>query len=230
MACLLLLEKLTEALGDLFNLAASRRATAEKNQRIHRARLSYLVKSGRMVEVDNERDSVRASQAGDHAAFETLIRRHQRMIHSLTYRMTGSLADAEDLAQETFIQAWEQLAGFRAEAKFSSWLYRIAVNLCLNWRKREARRAQALQDCIEPQENEGPDSPALAQQVQAALLKLPPKQRAAVVLTTYDGLNHAQASRLLGCSETTVSWRVFAARAKLKRLLKDLAPRKGDKA
>lgn len=67
----------------------------------------------------------------------------------------------------------------------------------------------------------GPEADCMAvEMVQAALLKLPPKQRAAVVLTTYDGLSHAEAARALGCTETTVSWRLFAARAKLKRLLK----------
>jgi len=181
-----------------------------------------------MVEVDNEREWVLASQAGDPAAFEALIRRHQRMIHALTYRMTGSLADAEDLAQEAFIKAWEQLAGFRAEAKFSSWLYRIAVNLCLNWRNHEQRRQRAYQD-FTPENNHDGGADTLAVQVQEALLKLPSKQRVAVILTTYEGMNHAQAAHLLGCSETTVSWRVFAARGKLKRLLKDLAPLKGDR-
>ena len=64
------------------------------------------------------------------------------MIHSLTFRMTGSLADAEDLAQEAFIRAYRQLDSYRGTAKFSSWLYRIAVNACLNWRQREIRREQ----------------------------------------------------------------------------------------
>lgn len=182
-----------------------------------------------MVEVDNERGWVFASQAGDHAAFEALVRRHQRMVHSLTYRMTGSLTDAEDLAQEVFIQVWAQLAGFRAEAKFSSWLYRIAVNLCLNWRKREERRERILEN-YDVGSIAGGGSEGFGGRVQEALLKLAPKQRAAVILTIYDGLNHAEAARALGCSETTVSWRVFAARAKLKRLLKDLAPTKGDKS
>ena len=183
-----------------------------------------------MVEVDNEREEVSASQAGDHAAFEALVRRHQRMIHALTYRMTGSPADVEDLAQEAFIQAWEQIGSFRAEAKFSSWLYRIAVNLCLNWRKGEARRAQVLQNWDVPQETGDSNHPARALLIQEALLKLPPKQRAAIILTTYDGLNHAEAAQVLGCSETTVSWRLFASRIKLKRLLRNLAPTKGAKA
>ena len=199
-------------------------------QRILRLRVSYCVKTDHMVEVDNEREWVLASQAGDHVAFEALVRRHQRMIHALTYRMTGSPADVEDLAQEAFIQAWEQIGSFRAEAKFSSWLYRIAVNLCLNWRKGEARRAQVLQNWDVPQETGDSNHPARALLIQEALLKLPPKQRAAIILTTYDGLNHAEAAQVLGCSETTVSWRLFAARIKLKRLLRDLAPPKGAKA
>jgi len=182
--------------------------------------LSYHLKLRRMAELGEEHEWIRQSQQGDHAAFEALITRHQRMIHSLTFRMTGSLAEAEDLAQETFIQAFRQLGGFRAEARFSTWLYRIAVNLCLNWKKRQQRQQRLLADWGEQRNTEiaGHDS-ALSRQVQEALLKLHPKQRAAVILTTYDGLNHAEAARVLGCSETTVSWRLFAARAKLKKLL-----------
>ena len=147
------------------------------------------------------------------------------MIHSLTFRMTGSPADAEDLAQETFIRAYEQIGGFRGTAKFSTWLYRIAVNTCLNWRQSEARRFRLHTDCaaeISAQQLSGENSPArngACEQVQSALMKLPAKQRAAIVLTVYDGLNHAEAAQVLGCSETTISWRVFAARRKLKSWL-----------
>jgi RNA polymerase sigma-70 factor (ECF subfamily) len=132
------------------------------------------------------------------------------------------LADAEDLAQETFIRAYGQIGAFRGTAKFSTWLYRIAVNTCLNWKQSEARRFQMQTNCAEElsaQFANGESSPAengACQQVQSALLKLPAKQRAAIVLTIYDGLNHAEAAHILGCSETTVSWRVFAARRKLK--------------
>lgn len=170
---------------------------------------------------DDDQGCVERSLQGDHAAFESLVRRYQRMIYSLAYRMTGSATDAEDVMQETFIGAHQQLAGFRADAKFSSWLYRIAVNRCLNWRKRAARREQIHHDWQAQHADGGASDTGLAQKVRDALLKLPPKQRAAVVLTTYDGLSHAEAARALGCSETTVSWRLFAARTKLKRLLKD---------
>lgn len=173
-----------------------------------------------MAELDEERGWIRKSQQGDHAAFEALITCYQRMIHSLTFRMTDSLADAEDLAQETFIQAFRQLSTYRGEARFSSWLYRIALNLCLNWKKREQRQQRLLTAWGQQCETDftGPDAHR-AGQVQQALLKLNPKQRAAIVLTTYDGLNHAEAAHVLGCSETTVSWRLFAARTRLKKLL-----------
>ena len=172
-----------------------------------------------MASPDEESDWICRSRQGDHEAFEALIRRYQHMIHALTFRMTGSMADAEDVAQETFIQAFRQLEGFRAEARFSSWLYRIAVNLCLNWRTRQQRREKLHADWSQHTEINAGTEDKRTRLVQEALMKLNPKQRAAVVLTTYDGLNHAEAARVLGCSETTVSWRLFAARGKLKRLL-----------
>jgi RNA polymerase sigma-70 factor, ECF subfamily len=159
---------------------------------------------------------------GDQEAYEALIREHQRMIHSLCYRMTGSMADAEDLAQETFIHAYRHLAGFRAQARFSSWLYRIALNLCLNWRQRQQRHERLRREWSPESAEPSSEDSSRIQQVQAALLRLPPKQRAAVVLTTYDAMSHAEAAQVLGCSETTVSWRLFAARRKLKRLLKNI--------
>ena len=192
-------------------------------QRIPRPRLSDSVKPSRMADADAE--LVVQTQRGSPAAFEALVRQHQCMIHSLTFRMTGSPADAEDLAQETFIRAYEQIGAFRGTAKFSTWLYRIAMNTCLNWKQSEARRFQLQANCAEEfsaqhanGENHATENGA-CQQVQVALLKLPAKQRAAIVLTIYDGLNHAEAAQILGCSETTVSWRVFTARRKLKNWL-----------
>lgn len=174
-----------------------------------------------MADLDDEREWIRRSRDGDHDAFALLIKRYQQMIDSLAFRMTGSLADAEDMAQETFVQAFRQLDGYRGEARFSSWLYRIAMNLCLNWQSRRQRREKLHSDWSEHQETAAPVEDKRTRLVQEALMKLNPKQRAAVVLTTYDGLNHAEAARVLRCSETTVSWRLFAARTKLKRLLTD---------
>lgn len=164
------------------------------------------------------------SQSGDPAAFAELVVKHQRMIHSLTFRMTGSLDDAEDLAQETFINAYRQIGSYRGLSKFSTWLYRIAINACLNWRQKESRRREMNGKWIEHngEHTNGCETPAIddrSERVHRALLKLPVKQRAAVMLTLHDGFTHAEAAEILNCSETTVSWRVFAAKRKLKHWL-----------
>lgn len=172
-----------------------------------------------MEERDEELGWIRRSRSGDTEAFEELVRRYQRMIHALTFRMTGSSADAEDLAQEIFIQAFRQLGSFRGDAKFSSWLYRIGVNTCLNWRKSAQRREKLHQDWADGDHSTSGRTDELTVRVQEALMQLPAKQRAAVILTTYDEMSHAEAARVLGCSETTVSWRVFTARRKLKQWL-----------
>jgi len=177
-----------------------------------------------MVDVGEESEWLEQSRKGNHAAFENLVRTYQAMIHSVAFRMTGSLADADDLSQETFIRAFQQLESFRGESKFSSWLCRVAMNACLNWRQRESRRTEVHQQWagdnvgVSAEDNlEALDENTRV--VQAALNRLPTKQRAAMILTVYEEMNHAEAARALGCSEATVSWRVFAARAKLKRWL-----------
>jgi len=180
-----------------------------------------------MGQLDEEEAWIRQSRNGDSEAFAALITRYQQMIHSLAFRMTGSLADADDVAQDTFIQAFRRLEDFRGDAKFSTWLYRIAMNISLNWKKRVTRRDRLHQDWAEQEAIFGGECAAMpptdaenTHRVQKALDQLPPKQRAAIVLTVYDGMTHAEAAQALGCSETTVSWRVFVARAKLKRRLK----------
>jgi RNA polymerase sigma-70 factor (ECF subfamily) len=196
----------------------------QKLQRILPSRWSDWLSEGRPAEAGDQ-VLILQSQQGDPAAFEALIRQHQRMIYSLTYRMTGSPADAEDLTQETFLRAWRQIGSYRSAAKFSTWLYRIAINACLTWRQRETLRAQVqtgwaeTYDAPRPSEETAPSRNDTARNVHAALLRLPAKQRAAIMLTLYDGLTHGEAAEILGCSETTVSWRVFTARRKLRRSL-----------
>ncbi len=177
-----------------------------------------------MSDQGEETEWVRRCQQGDLEAFEALVRRYQRMIDSLAYRMSGSLHDAADISQEVFLQAYRRMEQFEQKSKFSSWLYRICLNTCLNWRQAASRRTRLQEQwahespaisCESPEAEDG----ELTNRIQAALLKLPARQRAAVILTTYDGLSHGEAAKVLGCSETTVSWRLFAARNKLKRLL-----------
>jgi len=181
---------------------------------------SYV--GNRMV-TEDEGILIARSRSGDWEAFAALIRMHQRMIHSLAYRMTCSAADAEDLAQETFIRAYRSLDGYRGAAKLSSWLYRIALNLCLRWRRIESRRGTAELEWAGTGASESATDQG--ERVQEALLLLPAKQRAAVVLTVFDGMTHSEAAAVLGCLEKTVSWRLFAARRRLAQLLAQEEPK-----
>lgn len=189
-----------------------------------------LNKMARMALSEDESTLVQRSLSGDSEAYAMLVQQNQTMVRAMTFRMTGSLDDAEELAQDAFIRAFQQLPKFNGSAKFSSWLCKIAINLSLDWKRRENRRAGihstwAADAYAEPPSNDGfPDE--LSRKVQDALNRLPAKQRAAIVLTVYENQSHAEAAKTLGCTEATVSWRVFAARRKLKGLLKGLSDEK----
>lgn len=180
----------------------------------------------RMAQPD-EPNWIQNSLAGDTEAYAALVKEHQKMVHAVAFRMTGSLADAEDLTQETFLRAFRQIDSFRGESKFSTWLCQIAVNLGLNWCARENRRddihSEWAADAISENDSRGGFPDELSRRVQNALDKLPAKQRAAIVLTIYENQTHAEAAKTLNCTEATVSWRVFTARQKLKRLLKGIS-------
>jgi RNA polymerase sigma-70 factor, ECF subfamily len=180
-------------------------------------------------------DTLAAARAGDEEAFSGIVREHHRRIHSLAYRMTGSIQDADDLAQETFLRAWRQLRSFRGDSSLATWLHRIALHLSLNWRERASSR-QRTRDAYEaesrPAVHGGDDVVDLEaernRRVVEALQRLKPDFRAAIVLTVYEGLNHAEAASRLGCAETTVSWRVWRGRRMLRAWLADLMPRNAE--
>jgi len=179
-----------------------------------------------MAASDDESKLVELSLAGDPEAYAALVHQHQSMIRAVAFRMTGSPDDAEELAQDAFLRAYRQLDTFNGSSKFSTWLCKIAINLSVDWRRRENRRAgihaKWAEEVAAGNDAGGGFPDELSRRVQEALNRLPPKQRAAIVLTIYENQSHAEAAKTLGCTEATLSWRVFAARQKLKRLLKDL--------
>ena len=93
-----------------------------------------------MAGSDDESKLIEQSLAGDPEAYAALVSQHQKMIRAMTFRMTGSLDDAEELAQDAFLRAYQQLGSFGGGSKFSTWLCKIAINLSLDWRRRENRR------------------------------------------------------------------------------------------
>jgi RNA polymerase sigma-70 factor (ECF subfamily) len=179
-----------------------------------------------MAGLDEESKLIELSLAGDSEAYAALVQQHQQMIRGVAFRMTGSPDDAEELAQDAFVRAYQRLDTFNGESRFSSWLCKIAINLSLDWRRRERRRDHLRTKWaaeVVAGDNPGDGIPdELSRRVQGALNRLPAKQRAAIVLTIYENQSHAEAAKTLGCTEATVSWRVFAARRKLKQFLKDL--------
>jgi RNA polymerase sigma-70 factor, ECF subfamily len=181
----------------------------------------------RMAGSDAESKLIEQSLSGDTEAYAALVNQHQTMVRAMTFRMTGSLDDAEELAQDAFLRAYQQLGTFNGEAKFSTWLCRIAINLSLDWRRRESRRddihSRWAAEAVDQSGSNGGFPDELSRRVQAALDRLPAKQRAAIILTVYENQSHAEAARTLGCTEATISWRVFAARQKLKKLLKSIS-------
>lgn len=167
---------------------------------------------------------VRAAVAGGRGAFDQLVERHRRPVYQVCFRFAGNHEDASDLAQEAFVRAWRGLARFKGDAAFATWLYRIAVNTCLS-------RLSVRKPALEPLDADNlmvSDLDAHGQlrrservrAVRRAILDLPRKQRAALILRAYHDLSHQQIADILGSSVGTVKANFFHALANLKRILK----------
>jgi RNA polymerase sigma-70 factor (ECF subfamily) len=156
----------------------------------------------------------RAGAAGDHAALDQLFRPHERALVGLCFGILGSAEDAEDAAQETFLRALRSLSRFRGEAAFRSWLFRIAINLCLEWKR--ARRP--TEPWEEQAERLGPGVPSpehavLTQlRLRDALSSLPPHRRAALLLKEWEGCSLPEIAAVMGWSETRVKNELYKAR------------------
>ena len=174
--------------------------------------------------VNGEQALVAACVAGDRDAFGRLVERHQRTVYRLCYRFAGNHEDASDLAQEVFIRAYRGVGRFKGDSSVATWLYRIAVNVCLNHRAAERPRA----DAIDPErhvDGSGADPAEAihrrqrAERVRAAIARLPRKQRATVILRVYHELPHEEIARVMGSSVGTVKANFFHALANLRKLV-----------
>lgn len=167
---------------------------------------------------------VRAFLAGERAAFDAIVARHQRAVYHVCYRFVRNHEDAADLAQDVFVRAFKGLQHFKGDARLSTWLYRVAVNVCLN-------RAASRKPDHEPLDparhvDDRADDPLRAvvrgeraAAVRHAIAQLPPKQRATVLLRVYQDLPHEEIARILGSTEGAVKTNFFHALGNLRRLL-----------
>ena len=169
-----------------------------------------------------EREAIEASRRGEREAFDRLVERYQRDIYRLCYRYVNDHEDANDLAQEVFLKAWRGISRFRGESSFSTWLYRIAVNACLNFRALRRPTTQELPEALAdpvPGAVARAESDDEARRVRAAVSRLPEKQRATLILKVYHELTHEEVARILGSTVGTVKANLFHALGNLRRLM-----------
>ena len=179
----------------------------------------------------SDEELVSRSIGGDADSFNQLVLRWERPIYALAYRVIGREEDARDVCQETFLRAFRALGGFRGQAKFSSWLYRIALNLCRDWVRRQ-RRTPVVPlpedvDVIELAASREPTEPIedlvarrdLTRAVEKAMARLPEEQRTAIILKEYHGLTFQEIADLVGCPLSTVKTRLYQGLTVLRREL-----------
>jgi RNA polymerase sigma-70 factor (ECF subfamily) len=177
---------------------------------------------------------IKAIQAGDHQAFESLVRRYQYQVANLIYVTMGSRDDVDDIAQEVFIRVYKSLPRFKFDASFFSWVYRITMNLCIDEiRKRKIRKVLSLdfltEDALEKsRKNKDHSMPSDSmllderrQIVQSALQRLKPEHRDILVLREYKDLGYSEIAEALDISLEAVKSRIFRARSELKILLSE---------
>ena len=172
---------------------------------------------------------------GDESAFQILVERHQASLLNLIYRFIGDRTKSQDLAQETFLRVWQGVRGYSPKAKFTTWLYRIAANLCFNELKASRRKKwlQFFQVDTDEQnagENDLSDSSPSPEdlllsgerslQITKALQSLPENQRMALILKRYDDLSYEEISRVMNCSVSAIESLLVRAKKNLQEKLK----------
>jgi len=192
------------------------------------------MESGSYREVDPDGELVVRWQGGDASAFEELIRRHETRVFRLLMRMLGSREEAEDVSQETFLSLHRHGHKFRHDARFSTFIYRVAANAALNRRRTLGRKNARIRQ-LQARNAAGDDLPSSPRDpesavrgveaqahVQEALLRLPPDLRMATVLYDIEGLSYKEIASALKIPEGTVKSRIHRARSALRERLKGL--------
>lgn len=177
---------------------------------------------------EQERQLIERAAAGDNAAFEALVTQYEKLVYSVTYRMTGNREDALDLSQETFVKVWKSLKFFKFESAFSTWIYRVAGNVCLDFLRRQ-KRTQSLTVSDEEVQLDLPDEDldparmvmerAGQEDIAEALASLEPEYRAALTLRAVAGLSYQEIADTLGVQPGTVKSRISRGRERLRKKL-----------
>jgi RNA polymerase sigma-70 factor, ECF subfamily len=186
----------------------------------------------------SELDLVKRCQDGDSEAFDELVTRYRTRVFGMIYNMVHSEQDAWDLAQDSFVKAWKSIKRFRGQSSFYTWIYRIVMNVTIDWlRKKQIKAGDAEFDDsiqlkeVDPASKTSPKADALPSEkmeqqeirseIDKAIAQLSPEHRAVILMKEIDGMQYHEIAESLGCSIGTVMSRLFYARKKLQNLLKD---------
>jgi RNA polymerase sigma-70 factor (ECF subfamily) len=181
----------------------------------------------------SEAEAIEAAKRGDAEAFEVLYNLHKRRVYSLCLRMTGNTAEAEDLAQEAFLQLFRKISTFRGESAFSTWLHRMAVNVVLMHLRKKGLPVVSLEENVDsdeesPKRDLGAEDTVLEGSIdrlrlQKAVESLPPGYRTIFVLHDVEGYEHNEIAGMVGCSIGNSKSQLHKARMRLRELLKTRA-------
>ncbi len=176
-----------------------------------------------------EKQWIEQAAAGDAAAFEVLVLRYQTQVYSLALRMVGNEADAQDLAQEAFVRVWKSLPSFQFSAQFSTWLYRLTTNICIDFLRAQKKHRQISLTIAEEEQwdledpSPQPEDLVLAQDARETLTRamdsLDPEERQILLLRSVNDCSYQQIGDIMGLREGTVKSRLSRAREQLRKKL-----------
>jgi RNA polymerase sigma-70 factor (ECF subfamily) len=190
--------------------------------------LALPVTAAEMDAPEDRPSTLEAAKAGDLAAFEQLMRQHERLVLRTALRILGNPADAQDVAQEVFLRLYRNLKKVEAAGNLEGWLYRVAVNLCRDQRRRKGR-TEELEDVVAAPGDPQQELTAAERRrvLKMSLRMLPEKERAALVLRDLEGLSTSEVAEILGSSEATVRSQISKARVKVKDFVERYFRRRG---
>ena len=181
----------------------------------------------------NERDMIERASRGDAAAFNQLMEQHERRMYAVSLRMCGNREDAQDCLQEAMLRVYRAIGGFKGQSSFSTWVYRITMNTCLDeLRRKKNRQNTSLDNLLDmgwspADETNAPEKQAMRSELRRnlnrAIRELPEEMRAAVVLRDIQGFSYDEIARMLEINVGTIKSRISRGREKLREKMKENA-------